>query len=51
MKTWFTSDLHFYHENVIKYSNGRMLNIGVDVWDFNPLSLEQVLKIIPPKKI
>lgn len=26
--------------------NGKMINVGVDVWDFTPVSLEQILEVI-----
>lgn len=26
--------------------NGRMINVGVDVWDFKPVSIEEIAKII-----
>ncbi len=26
--------------------NGKQINVGVDVWDFKPVSLEQIIKII-----
>ena len=29
MNTWFTADFHFYHENIIKYSNRPFKNIKI----------------------
>jgi hypothetical protein len=43
MTIWFTSDEHHGHVHKAWKKNDKQINVGVDVWDFKPVSLEQLV--------
>ena len=51
-KVFFTSDTHFYHDNIIRYCQrlfkdaAHMYDVGVDNNDFRPVSFAKVKSII-----